>query len=326
MSQFMRSTCPLIALSLLAACSLGACNKNVEPAASPAALGAVLAPSAGLRDQSPSAAEAVIVREPLAPLSSYATVEVGEHRGPALDGMADVITTARSMYWVKAKRDDALLAYDFLPQYRTEKDTFKRSDLVKANLGLLDAAFKASQHSNHFALETARHNSEVRVERYDPVEKGFEVRLGFDEQKYYSLLKPNEAMLNPQPYWAIVVIGATTDPKENRTKIFYHPKSESEARSIEAKLAEASNSASTSATMPATRLGHIIATVPNASMTQAPTSVFLTDGVVVLSPTDRQPLFIIDSKELGRAVAVESAGAREILGLPEKVVSNHRYL
>ena len=326
MSQFKRSTCPLIAMSLLAACSLGACNKKAEPAASAAVPDAVPAPQANLRDQPPSAAEAAIVREPLAPLSSYPTVEVGEHRGPPLSGLADVETTARNMYWVKAKRDDGLLAYDFLPQYRIEKDTFKRADLVKANQAQLDAAFKASQGANHFALETSSHNSEVMVERYDPVEKGFEVRLGFDEQKYYHLQKPNEAMLSPQPQWAIVVLGATTDQRENRRKIFYHPKSESEARNIEAKLAETRISASTYTTMPATRLGHIIASVDNAPMTHAPTAVFLTDGVVVLSPNDRQPLFTIDSKELGRAVTVESDGARKILGFPEKVVFNRRYL
>lgn len=262
------------------------------------------------------AADAIVNREPLKPVTDYVPIEVGRI-GAAIEGLPDPATTMRSMYWSKAKRDYALLAYDFLPEYRKETDTFKRSDLLKANLAKLEAAFNSTKSVSHFALETSG-DSNVIVDRYDPKEKGFEVRLAYKDDQFYELLKPNESLSTPQPAWALAVLGATTDLAEARKKVIYRPKTEDEARTIEAKLARSSQGATGMMYLPATRLGHMVASFPTANATNEPTAVFVTDGVIVRAKQGREALFTIDSEQLGRAVTVDSDKVREMLGLPIK--------
>lgn len=307
-------------LLLVALGSLAACGKKPEAqAAAPAA------DAPPMSRESPPAAKSDIARQALQPATAYVSAQVGRDSAP-IAGLPDPLETMRSMYWAKAKRDDALLAYDFLPAYRQQSDTFKRADLIKANTAQLDTAFAASQAKTLYALETVN-DSKVSVGRYDPKERGFEVRLDYKEEEYYRLLKQNESRSNPQPEWALVVLGAATDPAEKGKRLFYRPGTEAEARAIEAKLAQSANGATGSIYVPATRLGHMLASVPSAGLTQQdPTSVFVMDGVIVrLGPT-RDALFTIDSQQLGGEVEVRSDRVRKLLGLPIVVKFDHRYL
>jgi hypothetical protein len=264
-------------------------------------------------------------REALQDLGQYKSVIVGEWQRTQPTGVGDPKIAVREMYWSKADRNDQALASDYLQQYRQEKDSFKRADIIKANASNLDMFYNQARGSKLFGLETDV-SSDVQIGRYDAQQKGFEVRLSFPEGEYYHLLKPNEGKESPIPEWDILPIGSTTDLKENGKKIYYHPKNENEAREIEEKLAKASESSSGYVSAGATRLGHILKSLPSTAMSQAPTIIFVTDAVIVRSPATRDPIFVIDREQLGNTFTVSENKLRQTLGLPPNYGNRAKFM
>jgi|GEM_PF-6931640 len=268
---------------------------------------------------------AAFARQPLQDISSYKSVAVGDWRGLKPETLKDPEEVVRHMYWTKAERNDEILAYDLLPEYRKENDTFKRADIVKAKKQALDRFFAEAKSGNYFALESDK-DSNVVVEQYDVKEKGFEVRLDYKDGAYYGLLKSNESNSNPSPAWDIVPIGCSTGTSANSKKIYYHPKNEEEAREISAKIAKAAKGTTGAQYFASSRLGHIMRSSPSTSMTHDPTIIFVTDGVVVRSPDDRTPVFVIDRAQLGTQLTVTEDRLRAALELPPNPINRMKYM
>lgn len=242
-----------------------------------------------------------VTRQNLRPIGEYIpyyAVSEGDEKLNAAN-----LAAIRGMYWSKAARDHALLAYDFLPAYRQEKDTFKRADLLKASTAQLDSAYKASQGSVLYAVHRSDTGGLV-VGRYDAAQRGFEVSLRANQGDGYGWNKPNESGTKPDPKWVVTLVGAWTNQRAHEAKTFYHPKSEGEAREIENRLSSIVTTNATSAYLPCIYLGHIVKSV-GSDWREPATSYLVVDAVVALSPKDGKPLFTIDRKDLGDVIRID---------------------
>lgn len=280
----------------------------------PLMLGALLAASAGVATAAGGGVN--VTRQNVRPIAEYTPYYAVSRASEKLDAANSA--AIRGMYWSKAARDDALLAYDFIPAYRQERDTFKRADLLKASVPQLDSAYKASQGAVLYAVHRLDVEG-VSVTRYDPAKRGFEVSLNLVEGEGYGWHKPNESKSSPPPEWVVKLVGAWTNHRAHETKTFYHPKNESEAREIESRLAAIGDTNSTMAYLPCIYLGHIVKSQPVTDGSATATTYLVVDAVVVLSTKDGKPLFTIDRKDLGDVVNIQNSRlANELEVTPPK--------
>lgn len=228
-------------------------------------------------------------REALLSLDKYA--KVNRSRGYWLSN-DEAIERENSLYrgafWSGAKADYDLLAYDFLPEYRKEKDTFKRLDIVKANQDRLDAAYKEAQKNKHYALYFDNENT-VTVGRYDPVKKGFEVGFGIDEYNAYLWNKPNEGK-GEREQWGFQIFGAAFTANDNR--VWFIPKNEDEARKIEEALS-AHRGGNDRAFFPASYLGHVVASDTKPGPFNPYSALMVLDGVAIHQPKSGEVIFTV---------------------------------
>lgn len=229
-------------------------------------------------------------REALLPADKYVKINLSSgYSVPNGEATEKENSLYRSAFWSGAKADYDLLAYDFLPEYRKEKDAFKRSDIVKANHDRLDAAYNDARQNSHFALFFDRDNM-VNIGMYDPQKKGFPVRFHVNEYQAYMWNKPNEGHEQPAKSWGFQILGATFITQDE--PVWFVPKDEDEARKVEGVLS-GMRQGSNSALVPTTYLGHIVASDSKPGDFNPYSALLVLDGISINDPKSGDAIFTV---------------------------------
>jgi|GEM_PF-6574616 len=309
-----------IALLSAAVLALCACGQK-HPGADALANGSANAAANPSASAAPSA-EPAVKREPMLARAAYIDVNTNE----LVEGDANIAATTagyRAIYWSRAKRDDDLLAFDYLSAYRDEPDSFKRADLIKANKTQLDATFTAVQANNHFAIVSKR-TTWMRIEHYDPKSQDFKFGLNWEAGQGLRWSKPAAPKTFPN-VWALWVLGGSLHGNGDAPPPSYHPRDESEARAVEARLAVLGNPSSGAVDVETVLLGHTVGSAKY--QLEDYVGLFVVDAVIAISPADHQPLFTLDMRQLGQTVPVKNDDVLTMLGLPKpKGAMNVRYM
>lgn len=307
MTFFRNSLICMIAVSGLAGCG----EKESAKPATPAASAKADAPTAAVSSR-PTLPQ--FPRGALAARDQYTPLAIGE-RAEGEKAIEQMSKGYIQLAWSSAKRDDAQLAYDTLPEYRREKDTFKQSDIIKANASKLDETFNENHGKNKFALDLTKYN--VAIEKYDVEKKGFSVWPRQIEDDWTGLGKPNEGQLHPEPAWGARIVGLPNPDTEN--KLFYKPKDENEARELESALSTFRTSyASREASEAKIKvLGHTVATIPAPDNKNVQLALFVVDGIEFIHPTTKKVLFTMDRDQIGKSMDVMCKSTIKALDLKE---------
>ncbi len=240
-----------------------------------------------------------VERQALAPRDQYLAILLGAYveGDKAIEEMNNKF---KQLYWSAAERDDAVLAYDFVPEYRQEKDSFKQGDLIKANAATLDEAYKANHGKNLFALKLRKDDWGLSVAKFDPATKGFELYMKNDEEGWSSWPKPKDADGYNRFSWGVRTMGVPTT--DNQTRFIYVPKDEAEARRIEGALATFRSSDTALPTV--VYLGHTVGGNTVASNVSLSLALFAVDGIELQHPKTGEVLFTLDRSHLGKRFEV----------------------
>lgn len=302
----------ILSAAVVALCACGQKQPGAEASASAAASAAAAAASA----------EPAVKREPMLARDAY----IDLNTNALVEGDANIAATTagyRAIYWSRAKRDDELLAFDYLSAYRDEPDSFKRADLIKANKAQLDAAFTAVQANNHFAIISQR-TTWMHVEHYDPKSKDFKFGLNWEAGQALRWSKPAAPKTFPD-FWSLWVLGGSMHGNGGASLPAYQPKDEAEARAIEARLSVLGNQSGGAVNVETVLLGHTVGS--GKYELENYVGLFVVDAVIAISPVDHQPLFTLDMRQLGQTVPVNNNDVLTMLGLPKpKGAMNARYM
>lgn len=150
----------------------------------------------------------LLPRQPLLPFERYTVLDQSRNfRTKDQAETTQVEKLYRNVFWAGAVRDDDLLAYDFLPEVRAEKDAFKRADIVKAKRAELDTAYAEARKQKHYALYLDR-DFLMSIGPYDAQKKGFPVSTGIRGDMAYGWSKPKEHAHNEHASWMIEFAGS----------------------------------------------------------------------------------------------------------------------
>jgi hypothetical protein len=168
-----------------------------------------------------------LTREALLPIEKYIPVTMGRvNEGEQLNTQN---ANMRALFWNGAPLDYEALANDFIPEYKDEVDSFKRSDIAKANKAQLDAAYLNARKSHYFSVTLG--SKLGHIQKYDPVTKGFHAyALDISDDMVYQWPRPEGKGKSYNGFWGVRFLGA--DPVD------YMPGDEQEARKIEAALSQ----------------------------------------------------------------------------------------
>ncbi len=246
-----------------------------------------------------------VSRVPLLPLDQYVHINIDQDfRANGDAEIAKVSGLYRTAYWASAKLDYDALGQDFVPSAWTEKDAFKLADIAKQNKAALDDAYAQARKNQHFALYSGASGG-VSVSKYDSVKKGFPVNFTVDEKETIIWEEKCEGAPNSR-YWNLGRLGATAE-----TDQYYMPASEEEARRIESVLSPKRDQWGATA-LPAYYLTHAAAASSSQSSGHA-TAYLITDGVIVVDPNSKTPLFTIDMATVSPKPKVYNNKIREAL-------------
>jgi len=174
-----------------------------------------------------------LAREAIISQEKYIPVSMGWVNQAQL---ATQVENMRALFWNGAPMDLEALADDFVPEYKDEKDTFRRSDLAKANKALLDVAYRNARKNPYFSVKFDKELGSIK--KYDPVIKGFHVSpMSLGDGMSYQWSRPEGKGRNYNGFWGVRLLGADS--------FDYIPASEDEARKIEAALAQRRGGADT---------------------------------------------------------------------------------
>lgn len=293
----------MVGLMLIA--SLAACDqKKAEQSAS-------IVKSA---DASPTVENPLptVERQALAPRDQYVAISLGTfvEGDKAIEEMSDKF---RRLYWSAAEPDEAVLAYDFIHEYRKEKDSFKQGDIIKANAAKLDEAYKANHGKNLFALKLRKDDWGLSVGKYDPTTKGFELQMKNDEDGWSGWSKPKDASGSSLFSWGVRTMGVPTT--DNQTKFIYAPKDEAEARRIEGALATFRSNIGDTSRPSVVYLGHPVGSGTFKTSTTVSLALLAVDGIELQHPKTGEVLFTLDRSHLGKNIEVFCKSSLDILKL-----------
>jgi hypothetical protein len=237
-----------------------------------------------------------LVREVLLPQDRYIPVSMGLVEGDAQ--LAAQVENMRALFWNGAPLDYEALADDFVPAYKDETDSFKRSDLVKANKTLLDAAYQTARKNYHFSVKFDKQLGAIT--KYDPALKGFSVSpMSLSDDMTYDWKRPPGKGRNYSGFWGIRLLGADS--------FNYIPASEDEARKIEAALAHrrgGSDRYDSSIIV----YGHVVGYDKDEFTGDKlrRTALLLVDGMSFVDPKTNDVLFTVDKRMLPQEIKFDS--------------------
>ncbi len=250
----------------------------------------------------------LLPRQPLLPFERYTVLDQSRNfRTKDQAETTQVEKLYRNVFWAGAVRDDDLLAYDFLPEVRAEKDAFKRADIVKAKRAELDTAYAEARKQKHYALYLDR-DFLMSIGPYDAQKKGFPVSTGIRGDMAYGWSKPKEHAHNEHASWMIEFAGS--DLPENLG--WYIPRDEAEARQLEASLSKLRSNPSSTVDLPGYYFGHI-ADLASRPQKQQYNALLVVDGIAVTDPATRQPLLTMDFHALQPKAVVHESSIKEAL-------------
>lgn len=305
---------------LLATLLLGGCDQQTAAVASaPAPVSTSSNADAGSGASVGQDGIPQLQREALLPLAAYIA-------GPASPQEPNAEETRisehfRQMYWSAAKRDDTLLAVDFIAGFPKVQDSFQRTDLIRSNRALLDAAFADARANKHFSIYY-RKAAPLQLQHYDDKEKGFPFQLDWSEDRELYFAKPNTPGIQ-RDSWRLLVLGGSVPASQAAQSTIFRPPSEDAARHIESRLAKVANPDGKALSLPVILLGHTVAAHVHQFEYRV---VFVVDAVVALDPTDRTPLFTLDATHLGRSFPIRSKETAELLGAPYPQTTHARFM
>ena len=154
---------------LLATLLLGGCHQQTAAVASaPAPVSTSSNADAGSGASVGQDGIPQLQREALLPLAAY----IADPASPQEPNAAETRISEhfRQMYWSAAKRDDTLLAVDFIAGFPKVQDSFQRTDLIRSNRTLLDAAFADARANKHFSIYH-RKAAPLQLQHYDDKER-----------------------------------------------------------------------------------------------------------------------------------------------------------
>lgn len=119
-------------------------------------------------------------REELLPLEKYKIKNISNGFQVSSDKVAAVAEEYRDMFWAGAKLDYDALANDYLKEYRDEKDSFKRADIVNKNKENLDNIYKNASINKYqaFYVDSKQSSYDVSagyIKSYNQEKKGFSI-------------------------------------------------------------------------------------------------------------------------------------------------------
>lgn len=307
---------------LLASLLLGGCDK---PGAAVASTSAAAPASTGSSADAGSGASVgqdgipELQREAMLPLAAY----IADPASPQESNVAENRTSEhfRQMYWSRAKHDDNMLAVDFIAGYPKVQDSFQRTDLIRSNRALLDAAFANARAQQHYSIYY-RNGAPLQMQHYDDKEKGFPFQLAWSEDSELYFPKPNTPGIR-RDRWRLLVLGGSVPASPAAPAGIFRPNSEGAARHIESRLAKFGNPDGKAMSLPVILLGHTVAAHVHEFEYRV---VFVIDAVVALDPTDRTPLFTLDATHLGHSFPIRNKKTAELLGAPYPQTTHPRFM
>lgn len=261
---------------------------------------------------------AYIKREPLQPIEKYIPLDNTRRYVIGSPEHLKLMESYRNLYWSSAKIDYELLAYDFIDGYADEEDAFKKKDLIKANKEKLDDIYKNLPKDKYFAV---RRNDLIELNKYSDKDKGFLVpfwgKEGLNEDTLIKIAEKADSK-NPygrdaskQFYYTMNIVGVmnteTSEWKKQRTFV-YIPKSEDEARLIEAELSAPAAEENIDQIL----LGRSVGTRLTGDSAYA--SIFMVDGIALVNHKSGKVIFTISQKELGDKYQIQCDFIAKSLG------------
>lgn len=301
------------------ALALAACGEKSQNSANSSDKAA--APVKDAKSDSSRYMPPTVARANLEPMEKYNAIELDRTANGDRE-IAQVNAQFMQAYWSAAELKYDTLAYDLLKDYRLEKDTFKRKDIVNANKEMLDSAHQEFKGKTLFAITV--NDGAVTVSKYDSEAKGFEVRLIRDEDRYTTWQKPNEGKERPDPAWGLRLIGGNLSSNYNAPKIYYRPQNEEEARRIESMLSSMRRNNETVISVASTYLGRAVAGIEAPDFNQTNLALVVIDGVAIKNPKSGETVFTLSKEELGKDAFVTCRSSVEALKLkmPESLPMN----
>jgi len=292
----------LLTPCLLTVALLAACGGHETPAATDQATATPSSDTAS----APAAPE----RRDARPVDAYELIDLSppSYTEPVYLGL---IRQVRAAFWSAAPKNMDKLAFDYLDAYRSESDSFKRADILKAHTTELEQDYAAARQRNDYAVRT---QSLMQVYPYDAATGGFKVTFSSDDE--HSTLGVFKNVGNQHPYgsWNFRFIGipAMSAGKE----YIYHPASDEEARAIEAALAaqRTGAAASDSVNVYAQYEGHVLGIIDGPG--REDTALFGVDAVTAVDRRTGKPLLTLGGKALG-PIEVKCSTTRKALHLAE---------
>lgn len=257
---------------------------------------------------------AYIKREPLQPYEKYTHLKTVRTYVIGSQDHKNNMLAYRNFYWSSAPINYELLAYDLLDGYADEKDTFKKKDLIKANKDKLDEIYQNFPKSKYFAVND-REN--IITNKYNEQDKGFKLQLR-NREGYKSSLKFAIAETEAgrpyadQLYYSTTIVGQTnTEDMANYESLIYVPKSEEEARAIEAELSDPLAEKN----LRHVYLGRTIGAKSDVHDTYSP--IFMIDGIALVNDKTGKVIYTVSKNELGDKYEIMCQSTAKALGLDE---------
>ncbi|MES2026271.1 MAG: hypothetical protein V4448_11990 [Pseudomonadota bacterium] len=212
----------------------------------------------------------------------------------------------RDMYWSAAPKDLKNLAWDYLPTYRREANTFKQEDVLKANEADLEKKFEQARTNKNYAV---RVKQTMLAWPYDPEKKGFRIVLNPRMETEGMRMEKDDK--NNDGEWNVTAIGL---PVNYSYEMFFKPKNTDEARAIEEVLAPQRRDTDSNVSLYLQYEGSVIGTRGDTRDTKIVLGV---DNITAVDQKTGKPVFTITSEALGKKIEVNERLNREMLGLPE---------
>ncbi|QNK01259.1 hypothetical protein [Dyella telluris] len=293
-------TRPSLLCSLFAVAVLAGCSHHESTAAQPDAT------TAATTSDTPTEPD----RRAPKPLEAYELINLSQASIPEPIYLG-LIRQFRAAYWSVTPKDADRLAFDYLPEYRAETDSFKRADIARLHASELDQAYGDAQQRHDYAVRT---QSLIQVFPYDAATGGFKVLFSTDDER--SAVGVFRDVGNRHPYgaWSFRFVGIPRVASGHEA--IYKPRDETEARAIEAALAAQRDAGQGSINAYAQYEGHALATMASASRDD--TIFFGIDAITAVDRKTGKPLLTIGGKALG-PIDIKCSTTRKALNLPEPV-------
>lgn len=282
----------LCGATLLAAIALAGCGKSESPATG--------APEASAPASAPS--QNTLTRRAEDAKRRYVPLDLSPNSWE-LDAYQPVYELVRNIYWSGSAKNLEKLAEDFSPEYRHEKDSFKRADLLKSLTPQLEQAYAAAQGQKDFTIKSRQ---SVSISPYDAASGGFAVSFNYEAERQGEGLRKDDE--NGSGRWHFRYIGV---PAQGA---LYKPRDEQEARAIEAALTSQRRNEKDSVSATAQYAGHVLGSLNDKGA--ADIALFGVDSITAIDRQTGKPLLTLPSSALG-PIVIGCRTTREALKLPE---------